>query len=63
MVHNFVEQFTQNLAVSIAVGLPAFKTAFLPLDTTQTNFIGREVSNKVYDFIRCNLMAPFPVEQ
>jgi hypothetical protein len=40
MVHNFVEKFTQNLVLSIAVGLPAFKTALLPLDTTQTNFIG-----------------------
>jgi len=40
MVQKFVKNLTQNLVVSIAVGLPAFKTAFLPLDTTQTNFIG-----------------------
>jgi hypothetical protein len=39
MVQNFVEDLTQNLVVSIAAGLPAFKTAILPLDTTQTNFI------------------------
>jgi hypothetical protein len=40
MVQNFVKNVTQKLVVSIAFGLPAFKTAFLPLDTTQTNFTG-----------------------